>query len=70
MAHMTVSKVPLAMSKYLTGCLDAEDGNPRLRVALELVDQLDSFGGRDAAVDADVAGLQRHNGYSRDRNEL
>lgn len=51
----------LRVCVYLTGCLDAEDGHPHLRVTLELVDQLDSLGGRDAAVDPDVTGLQRHN---------
>lgn len=44
--------------QYLAGSLDAEDGHPRVRVSLELVDQLDTFRGRDAAVDADVPGLK------------
>ena len=45
-------------SKYLSGSLDAEDGHPGLRVALELVHELDSLWGRDAAVDTDVTGLK------------
>lgn len=51
--------------QHLTGCLDAENGHPRLWLTLEFVNQLDSVGGRDAAVDADVTGLEQ-----RPDNEL
>lgn len=43
---------------YLASSLDAEDGHPRVWVSLELVDQLDTFRGRDTAVNADVPSLE------------
>lgn len=45
--------------EYLTGCLDAEDGHPCLRVTLELVDQMDPLWGWDTAVDADITSLEQ-----------
>ena len=42
---------------YLASCLDAEDGYSGFWVTLELVNQLDSLGGRDAAIDADITSL-------------
>lgn len=51
--------VCLCVCEYLTSCLDAEDGHPCLWVTLELVDQLDSFRGWDAAVDTDISSLEQ-----------
>lgn len=51
--------------QHLTGCLDAENGHPCLWLTLEFVNQLDSVGGWDAAVDADITGLEQ-----RPDNEL
>lgn len=48
----------MSLHLYLTSCLDAEDGHPCIWVILELVDELNSFGRRDTAVDADVTNLE------------
>lgn len=59
--HSTQRKKSCAgpVCEYLTGCLDAEDGHPRLRVTLELVDQMDPLWGWDTAVDADITSLEQ-----------
>lgn len=49
----------LYVGAYLTGCLDAQDGHPGLRVALELMDQLDPLRGRDTAIDTDITSLEQ-----------
>lgn len=53
-----VESQSVCVSEYLTSCLDAENGHPCLWVTLELVDQLDSLRGRDAAIDADISSLE------------
>lgn len=71
---LTQANAPTALSEsirgmqpHLTSSLDAQDGHTGDGVALELVHQVDPLGGRDTAVNADVAHLGRWAGVVWDR---